>query len=520
MRVPRVWKSLFLLCLIFIQNGKIFCEKEFSPEEQDEIERNSERHEFQAEVGRLMDIIINSLYTQKEIFLREIISNASDALDKIRFLAVSNPEVLGEQTELSIRIEYDSDAKTITITDTGIGMTKQDLIHNLGTVAKSGTTNFIEAIKGGNLNLIGQFGVGFYSTFLAGSKVTVISKNNDDEQYVWESSAAHSFNVLKDPRGDTLKRGTKVTIHLKQDAYEFSEEEKIKGLVRKYSEFINFPIYLRTKKEVTKEVPVEEEEEEKKEDEEKKDDVEVTEEKKEEKKPKTKTVKENVWDWVLVNDNKAIWLRNKDQIDEQEYDKFYKALTRETDDPLAYIHFTAEGEVEFKSILFIPKKAPSDMFENYYSKSAGLKLYVRRVLINEEFDELMPRYLNFIKGVVDSDELPLNVSRESLQQLKMMKVISRKLVRKTLEMLKKLAESKEEDDEDEEEEEEEEAEEAKEAKETEEKETEEESPEKKEVKKKEKEDKYLNFWKEFGKNIKLGIVEDPANRSKLAKLTR
>lgn len=516
MRIAPIWKSVFLLFLIFVQNGKVLCERDFSLEEQEELDRNSERHEFQAEVGRLMDIIINSLYTQKEIFLREIISNASDALDKIRFLAVSNPEVLGEQTELCIRIEYDSDAKTITITDTGIGMSKQDLIHNLGTVAKSGTTNFIEAIKGGNLNLIGQFGVGFYSTFLAGSKVTVVSKNNDDDQYIWESSAAHSFNVIKDPRGDTLKRGTKVTIHLKQDAYEFSEEEKIKALVRKYSEFINFPIYLKTRKEVTKEVPVEEEEDEEPV-EKKEDDVEVTEEKKE-KKQKTKSVKETVYDWVHVNDNKAIWLRNKDQIEEQEYDKFYKALTKESDDPLAYIHFTAEGEVEFKSILFIPKKAPSDMFENYYSKSAGLKLYVRRVLINEEFDELMPRYLNFIKGVVDSDELPLNVSRESLQQLKMMKVISRKLVRKTLEMLKKLAESKDEEEEEDDEEEEEEAEE-KEEKENVEKD-EEENEEKKEGNKKEKEDKYLGFWKEFGKNIKLGIVEDPANRSKLAKLTR
>lgn len=522
MRISRTWKSLFLLVLIFVQNGQILCDKEFSTEEQEEIERNSERHEFQAEVGRLMDIIINSLYTQKEIFLREIISNASDALDKIRFMAVSNPEVLGEQTELSIRIEYDSDAKTITITDTGIGMTKQDLIHNLGTVAKSGTTNFIEAIKGGNLNLIGQFGVGFYSTFLAGSKVTVISKNNDDEQYIWESSAAHSFNVLKDPRGDTLKRGSKVTIHLKQDAYEFSEEEKIKALVRKYSEFINFPIYLRTKKEVTKEVPIEEEEEEEeKKEEEPKDDVEVSETvEKKEKVPKTKTVKENVWEWVLVNDNKAIWLRSKDQIEEEEYCKFYKALTKESEDPLTYMHFMAEGEVEFKSILFIPKKAASDMFENYYSKSAGLKLYVRRVLINEEFDELMPRYLNFIKGVVDSDELPLNVSRESLQQLKMMKVISRKLVRKTLEMLKKLAESKEDEDKDDEEEEEEDEELEETEKKTETEKEGEEEETKKESKTKEKEDRYLNFWKEFGKNIKLGIVEDPANRSKLAKLTR
>jgi len=204
-----------------------------------------------------MDIIINSLYTQKEIFLREVISNASDALDKMRFLSVSDPSSLGEKSELSIRIEFDPEAKTLSIQDSGIGMTKQDLINNLGTVAKSGTTNFIEAIKGGSLNLIGQFGVGFYSTFLAASKVTVISKHQDDEQWVWESSAAHSFSIRPDD-GEPLGRGSKVVLHLKQDAFEFAQEDKIRELVHKYSEFINFPIYLRTSREQEKEVEEEE----------------------------------------------------------------------------------------------------------------------------------------------------------------------------------------------------------------------------------------------------------------------
>jgi heat shock protein beta len=247
-------------------------------------------------------------------------------------------------------------------------MTKQDLINNLGTVAKSGTTNFIEAIKGGNLNLIGQFGVGFYSTFLAGSQVDVYSKHNDDDQYLWSSSAANSFTIVKDPEGNTLKRGTKIIIHLKQDAYEFSEEKKIQHLIKKYSEFINFPIYLRVQKEVEKEVEVEEEE--KKEEGPPKSEGETDEEKKDEnaeEKPevkdteegtkKTKMVTEKVWEWELTNDNKAIWLRNKDEIEDEEYNKFFRTLTKTQEDPLTHIHFKVEGEVEFRSILFIPGKA-------------------------------------------------------------------------------------------------------------------------------------------------------------------
>ena len=233
-----------------------------------------------------------------------------------------------------------------------------------------------------------------------------------------------------------------------------------------------------------------------------------------------KTIKEKVWEWILINEAKAIWLRPKEEIEDEEYNKFYKSITKDYDEPLQHIHFKAEGEVEFRSILFIPKRAPYDLFENYYGKSSALKLYVRRVLINEEFEELMPRYLNFIRGVVDSDELPLNVSRETLQQLKMMKVISRKLVRKTIEMIKKLAESSQDGEDEEETDEEEDEEEVKKDEEKKDEMTEDEKEKAKEKKKQEKEGKYLAFWKEFGKNVKLGIIEDPGNRNRLAKLTR
>lgn len=322
-------------------------------------------------------------------------------------------------------IDFDFDAKTVSITDTGVGMTKAELIKNLGTVAKSGTTAFLEAMgKGDSLNLIGQFGVGFYSAFLVANKVVVASKSNDDEQHIWTSTADAKFFVTKDPRGDTLGRGTRVTLFLKDDAVEYVEQDKIKNLVKKYSEFIQYPIKLFISKEVRKQV--EEEEEAKTVDEtiitdetEEKpqvDDAEIKDEgeQTQEKEKKTKTVTEQVWEWETINEIKAIWLRDKSDITEEEYNGFYKTISKDHENPLAYSHFTAEGEIEFKSILFIPSQAPYDLFENYYGRSAALKLYVRRVLITEEFEELMPRYLNFIKGVVDSDDLPLNVSREQL----------------------------------------------------------------------------------------------------------
>jgi len=411
------------------------------------IETNKESFSFNADVSRLMDIIINSLYTKKEVFIRELISNASDALDKCRFIAVTTPEFLGDTPDLEIKIDFDDQAKTISITDTGVGMTKAELIKNLGTVAKSGTTAFLEAMgQGENMSLIGQFGVGFYSAYLVANKVVVTSKSNDDEQHVWTSTADSKFFVVKDPRGDTLGRGTRVTLHLKDDAVEFVEQDKIKNLVKKYSEFINYPIKVYMSKDVKEQVPVDtpdpsqdafkvtkfdddgneiiedvEESEEPSEDEPKQesDDLEITDEGEDEAtededkpEPEMKTITKQVWEWELINEIKAIWLRDQAEITEEEYNGFYKTITKDAEDPLAYTHFSAEGEIDFKSILYVPGSAPFDLFENYYGKSSALKLYVRRVLITEEFEELMPKYLSFIKGVVDSDDLPLNVSRE------------------------------------------------------------------------------------------------------------
>lgn len=493
---------------------------------QKEIETSKEEFSFNADVARLMDIIINSLYTKKEVFIRELISNASDALDKVRFVSVQNPEFLGSVPQLEVMLDFDYEQKTISITDTGIGMTKAELIKNLGTVAKSGTTAFLEAIgKGDSLNLIGQFGVGFYSAFLVANKVVVTSKSNDDEQHVWTSTADAKFFVTKDPRGDTLGRGTRVTLHLKDDAIEYVEQDKIKNLVKKYSEFIQYPIKLFLSKEIRKQVP-DEEEPAKKDTEETTptDDSEIkdlgetkpTEEEEKPKEPKTKTVTEQVWEWETINEVKAIWLREKSDITEEEYNNFYKTITKDHENPLAYTHFSAEGEIEFKAVLYIPSNAPYDLFENYYGKSSALKLYVRRVLITEEFEELMPRYLNFIKGVVDSDDLPLNVSREQLQQLKMIKVMSKKLVRKAIEMIRSIAEEDEDSDEEEDDENEEEEQTEKEEEKTEDQAKEDET----DADKKKDEDRYGKLWKNFGKNIKLGVIEDASNRSKLAKLLR
>merc|ERR1712093_474914 len=420
----------------------------FSETDRARMTESPEKHEFQAEVNRLMDIIINSLYTDKQVFLRELISNAADALEKARFHSVQDESFLGDTKDLEVKIEHDADAKTISIIDTGIGMSKADLINNLGTVAKSGTTNFLEAMaEGGDANLIGQFGVGFYSAFLVADKVSVTSKCNDDAvQHVWESSADASFTVVEDPRGNTLGRGSRVTLHLKEDAHDYLSEDKLKESAKKYSQFIQFPIYIKVKKEVDADTDEDDDDDEKKDDVETKDDDEKEEE--EEKKPKKKTV----YEWEQVNTQKAIWLRAKEDVTEEEYNEFYKGISKDYLDPLAYTHFNAEGEIEFKSILFLPKKAPFDMMDNYWTKRSEVKLYVRRVLVADKFDELLPRYLNFVKGVVDSDDLPLNVSREQLQQSKIMKVISKKLVRKILELMKKLAkegEAGDEEDEDE-----------------------------------------------------------------------
>merc|ERR1712056_42915 len=321
-------------------------------EQRAKMAESNEKHEFQAEVSRLMDIIINSLYTDKQVFLRELISNAADALEKARFHSVQDETFLGDTKDLEIKIEHDADAKTISIVDSGVGMSKADLINNLGTVAKSGTTNFLEAMaEGADANLIGQFGVGFYSAFLVADKVSVTSKCNDDPvQHVWESSADASFTVVDDPRGNTLGRGTRVTLHLKEDAHDYLSEDKLKDTTKKYSQFIQFPIYVKVKKEVEAEAEEDDDdddkEDEEEKDEDKKDDVETKDDDEKEEDEEKKTV----YEWEQVNTQKAIWLRAKEDVTEEEYTEFYKSISKDYLDPLAYTHFNAEGEIEFKSI--------------------------------------------------------------------------------------------------------------------------------------------------------------------------
>merc|ERR1711937_198881 len=482
----------------------------FSEEDRSKMTDSSEKHEFQAEVNRLMDIIINSLYTDKQVFLRELISNAADALEKARFHSVQDESFLGDVKDMEVKIEHDPEAKTLTIIDTGVGMSKADLINTLGTVAKSGTTNFLEAMaEGGDANLIGQFGVGFYSAFLVADKVTVTSKCNDDAtQHVWESSADASFTVVEDPRGNTLGRGSRVTLHLKEDAHDYLSEDKLKESAKKYSQFIQFPIYVKVKKEVDADTEEDDDDDKDDDEEEKKDDVETKDDDEKEEEEEAPT-KKTVYEWEQVNTQKAIWLRAKEDVTEEEYNEFYKGISKDYLDPLAYTHFNAEGEIEFKSILFLPKKAPFDMMDNYWQKKSEVKLYVRRVLVAEKFDELLPRYLNFVRGVVDSDDLPLNVSREQLQQNKIMKVISKKLVRKVLELMKKLAkedDSGEDDDEEKEDDDE--------------KEEKEEKTEEEKKDKKDEESTWMKFYKEFNKNLKMGCYEDDSNRSKISKLLR
>lgn len=443
-----------------------------------ELRDKAEKFQFQAEVNRMMKLIINSLYRNKEIFLRELISNASDALDKIRLLSLTDKEVLAATDELSIRIKADKDNNLLHITDTGIGMTKDEMIANLGTIAKSGTADFLKKlsetkdVKEMN-DLIGQFGVGFYSAFLVADKVIVTSKSNDDPvQHIWESDGS-SFTIVDDPRGPSLKRGTCVTLVLKEEAKDFLEQDTLRNLIRKYSQFINFKIYLWASRTETSEEPIDDEEPEQPESEKKDDEAQVEDVKDDEKKPKTKKVEKTIWDWELINTSKPIWTRNPADITDEEYNEFYKSLTRDSQDPMTKTHFIAEGEVTFRALLYVPKVNPSETFNRYGTKTDNIKLYVRRVFITDDFTDMMPNYLNFIRGLVDSDDLPLNVSRETLQQHKLLKVIRKKLVRKVLDMLKKIPDSD-----------------------------------------------YETFWREYSTNIKLGVIEDTANRARLAKLLR
>jgi heat shock protein beta len=447
-------------------------------------EVQEETFAYEAEVDRLMDMIVHSLYSSREIFLRELVSNASDALDKTRILGLTDADkVYSTGNDLEIRIKADPEKKTITIEDTGIGMTRDELQSSLGSIGRSGTAKFQEALKQakGDSSLIGQFGVGFYSSFLVADCVQVRTKSNDsDKQWLWESAdGTHQYKLREDIDGEKLARGTRVTLFLKEEAHEFADDKKLAELIKQYSEFIQFPIKLWTTRQESEQVVDEEATKKKQEEadakakEEGKDSAEPVQ-------PVMKTESKSVQDWLVQNDNKPLWTRPPREVTDEEYNNFFKQTFKEFLEPQATSHFNVEGTIEFTAMLFVPGMAPFEQ-QDMMARSRNIKLFVKRVFISDEFDEdLMPRYLNFVKGVVDSSDLPLNVSREILQESRVVRVIKRQLVKRTLDMLKSIAERPEDDP----------------------------------------KGAYSQFWESFGRNIKLGLLEDQANKSVLSDLLR
>lgn len=401
---------------------------------------------FQTEVQQILRLMIHSLYSNKEIFLRELISNASDAIDRLRYEALDKPELMAGDTELRIRISFDRDARTITISDNGIGMSREDAINNLGTIAKSGTKEFLSRLSADqkkNDALIGQFGVGFYSGFIVADKITVESRKAglpSNQAVRWESDGTGSFSV---ENIEKETRGTDIILHLREGEESFLNNWELQNIIRKYSDHISLPIQMLK----------EEWDSEKKE---------------------TKTTSE----YITVNQANALWARNKSEITDEQYKEFYKHISHDFNDPLVWTHNKVEGRTEYSQLLYIPKEAPMDLWDR--KQRNGLKLYVKRVFIMEDVEQLLPFYLRFVRGIIDSSDLPLNVSREILQESRDVKMIREGSTRRVLAMLEDLAHS---DD-----------------------------PAKKE--------KYATFWTQFGKVLKEGIAEDPTNKDRIAKLLR